>query len=243
MKGAVLLKLNESDIQPLYQQLAENLRRKIREGVYPEGSQLPTEKALSMEYDVSRITVRNALKLLMEEGLVSSKQGKGTFVYSSKVERNISVPSSFNQFCAENGYTPTTKIIYSGYRPPSKEDEEILHTEEDELVVVIERLLCMDDTPVIFESFHFRQRYSFLLSEELNNTSILRILNEKYGFTFDDLHRSVELVFASKEVAKLLQVKTGYPLLLLDSHVESRSSHDRNRSIQYVLGDKFKLEF
>lgn len=237
------MKLNQADILPLYQQLAEDLRRKIREGVYPEGGQLPTESELSAEYDVSRITVRNAIKLLMEDKLVSSKQGKGTFVSSSKVERNISVPSSFNQFCADNGYTPTAKIIYSGYRPPNEEDKAILHTEEDELVVAIERLLCMDDTPVIFESFHFRQRYSFLLSEELNNTSILNVLGDKYGFTFDDLHRSIELVFATKEVAQLLNVKKGYPLLLLDSHVQSRTGGDRNRSIQYVVGDKFKLEF
>lgn len=238
-----MVKLNEADIQPLYQQMAKSLAEKIRLGIYPEGSKLPTEEMLSKEYSVSRITVRNALKQLAQDNLIASKQGKGTFVCGKKVERDISVPSSFIQFCADNGYLPRVRIVSTGCRPATKEDADTLQTEPGEQVVVVERVLCMDELPVIYEAFHFRQRYSFLLSENLDNTSILRLLSDKYGFNFKNLHRSIELTFATREVAKLLAVKAGYPLLMIDSHVESVTGKDRSRSIQYVVGDKFKLEF
>lgn len=236
------MQLDENSIQPLYQQLAESLAQKILGGLYQEGAKLPTEEALSREHKVSRITVRNALKVLSQDNLIASKQGKGTFVCGNNTEQDISAPSSFVCFCTERGYTPSVRILFSGYRPPDGDDVRILGMEKEELMVVIERVLCMDGTPVLYESFHFRQRYSFLLSENLNNPSIPRILKEKYSLTLRRLYRSIELVFAANGIAKHLALQAGYPLLFIESHVETLSTQDRSRGIQYAVGDKFKLE-
>lgn len=65
---------------PLYQQLADNLRAEIMNGVYPVGSLLPTEDTLGQKYAVSRHTVREALRQLREDGLISSKRGAGSLV-------------------------------------------------------------------------------------------------------------------------------------------------------------------
>jgi GntR family transcriptional regulator len=66
--------------QPMYQQIAEDLRRKIETGVIERGAQLPTELALREEYDASRNTIRDAIKRLISQGLVETRPGQGTFV-------------------------------------------------------------------------------------------------------------------------------------------------------------------
>jgi GntR family transcriptional regulator len=66
--------------QPMYQQIAEDLRRKIETGIIERGAQLPTELALREEYDASRNTIRDAIKRLISQGLVETRPGQGTFV-------------------------------------------------------------------------------------------------------------------------------------------------------------------
>jgi GntR family transcriptional regulator len=65
--------------QPMYQQIAEDLRRKIENGIFERGAQLPTELELREEYDASRNTIRDAIKRLISQGLVETRPGQGTF--------------------------------------------------------------------------------------------------------------------------------------------------------------------
>lgn len=69
---------------PLYQQVARALKEEILDGVYPVGSRLPTEGGLCERFTVSRHTVREALRLLRDDGLVSSRQGAGTVVIAPR---------------------------------------------------------------------------------------------------------------------------------------------------------------
>ena len=66
--------------QPMYRQIAEDLREKIESGAVPRGSQLPTELELREQYDASRNTIRDAIKLLISRGMVETRPGQGTFV-------------------------------------------------------------------------------------------------------------------------------------------------------------------
>jgi GntR family transcriptional regulator len=66
--------------QPLYQQIAEDLRKQIEDGTLAPGSQLPTEIELHKKYDASRNTIRDAVKRLSSQGLIETKPGRGTFV-------------------------------------------------------------------------------------------------------------------------------------------------------------------
>ena len=65
---------------PLYLQVASTLRRRIKVGIWKKGEQISTIEELEREFEVGRVTVRQAVDLLQGEGLVRSKQGKGTFV-------------------------------------------------------------------------------------------------------------------------------------------------------------------
>jgi DNA-binding GntR family transcriptional regulator len=74
---------------PLYQKVVQHLKRRILSGAYPVGAQLPTEGELSERFEVSRHTVREALRRLREDGLVASRQGAGTTV------RRVAVPQPY----------------------------------------------------------------------------------------------------------------------------------------------------
>ena len=76
--------------QPMYQQIAEDLRSEIESGILKPGAQLPTEIELRDQYDASRNTVRDAIKRLTSQGLVETRPGQGTFV-TRKIDPFVTV--------------------------------------------------------------------------------------------------------------------------------------------------------
>lgn len=99
---------------PLYKQLFEVIEQQISDGELKEGQQLMTEAELSAEYGVSRITVRKALELLVEDGILVKRQGVGAFVAERKMHRRVEGIMGFTQNCAAEGKRP---VLYCW--PPS----------------------------------------------------------------------------------------------------------------------------
>ena len=231
---------NDSSL-PLYIQLTNQLREEIRNGTYKSDQRIPTEQELCKMYQVSRITVRNALDTLAKERLLVRKQGRGTFVAHEKFKRDITRGSSFTQICLENGQTPGAKVIKSMIEDATQEDIEELQLPPDSKVIVLERIRYADGAPVALEISRFPDRFSFLLSEDLNNTSLISILSEKYGITFGYGAKIIELVFATYEMAHYLNVADGYPLISISCVSTDMDGLPAHRSLQYVVGDRFKF--
>jgi GntR family transcriptional regulator len=78
-----IMPIDQQSDRPVYQQIADALRERVRQGVYPPGSKLPSETELVGEFDVTRVTVRRGLAVLEQEGLTESVRGKGVFVTQS----------------------------------------------------------------------------------------------------------------------------------------------------------------
>ena len=88
---------------PLYLQIKEHLLAKIDAGTWPEEAMIPTESELCEEYDVSKITVREAIKLLVRDGRLSRIPGKGTFISRQKIEQKLNRFFSFTRWALQNG--------------------------------------------------------------------------------------------------------------------------------------------
>lgn len=97
--------------QPLYVQIRENLRKEILEGTYAPHARLPSEKSLMDQFGVSRITIRQALSDLHNEGLVFSAQGKGTYVSKPKAIQNIERLQGFTEAMTAQGYEASTRVL------------------------------------------------------------------------------------------------------------------------------------
>lgn len=227
--------------EPLYKQLAETLRQEIEGGKYKKGERFPTEFELSDKHGVSRITVRSALNELSRENYLVRYRRRGTFVTGEKLQRSIAKLSSFSDMCREQGRTPGAKVIKSVYEKATARDQEELGLEPGARVVVIERIRYADKVPVSVEISRFSDQYAFLLDENLNDTSLYEQLKAHCGISLVSSNKTIELMFASYELAQYLGLADGYPLISIGSVVSDLEGHKVHRSRQYIVGDKFKL--
>lgn len=116
----VVIPLRRDSTVPMHRQIAQHLRQALASGRYGPGDRLPTEPQLSVQFSVSRITARQAVEHLVREGLVSRKQGKGTFVRDPVVRHDLLGLKGIYDELVEQGLHPQTELVqFSRRRPPA----------------------------------------------------------------------------------------------------------------------------
>ena len=225
----------------LYRQIYTEIKTEIETGKIKPGEQILPEVELMEKYKVSRITVRKALKMLADENYIVRSAGKGTFVPLKHYQRSISSTMSFSQVCACMGYESGAHTVKCCIEDATEEDIKELGVNPGAKVVVVERLRYADGVPVSFEISRFTEKYDFLLHENLNDESMYAIIQEKYGITFSNSQKVLELQFSNYEWSKYLSIPTNYPLLSIKSIVSTTSGEKAQRSHQLIVGTKFKL--
>ena len=213
-------KLKKGSSVPLYKQLFEVIEQQISDGELKEGQQLMTEAELSAEYGVSRITVRKALELLVEDGSLVKRQGVGAFVAERKMHRRVEGIMGFTQNCAAEGKKAGAVLLAAELAEPTVKDIENLQIKSNEKVIRIVRLRLSDDVPVILEEVRFSQKYAFLMGQDLT-TSIYQMLADQ-GISLGHSTMEVEICYANEEESRLLEVKEREALLVTKSMVYSQ---------------------
>ncbi len=231
--------LNKGSSVALYQQLVDEIKSAIASGKLSEGDRIMTEAELSKTYDISRITVRKAIEILVEEGILIKKQGIGTFVAGKKLTRNMGVFMGFSQNCEANGQKPGTKLLSAALVGPVGSDEKNLGLGENEKVIVIRRLRLIDDLPVILEENHFSQKYAFLLGENLER-SLYETLSE-HGIQAYGGKRRVTVCYATAAEAETLGVKKGSALLLMKDICVSPDGEVIHTCKSLICPDRYEL--
>lgn len=233
--------LKQDAITPLYVQLMEELETSIRNGVYKPGDKIMTEAEMAREYGVSLITVRKAVRSLMEKGLVVRKQGKGTFVTKPKYSRNMKKLQSFTEMCEQMGVKPGARVLENRLIAADKKVADRLGIEPGSNVVYISRLRLADGEPVQVEKSYFPLKYAFLLEEDLNDGSMFECLKEKAGAKVASSEKMIELCRATAEEAALMDVKKGDYLLFVKSTAYDENGEPMYAGIQLINGDRFSL--
>jgi GntR family transcriptional regulator len=117
---------------PVYYQLKNIISKMIADGEYTEGSLIPSERELGDTLGISRMTVRQALNSLVNEGFLYREKGRGTFVARTKIEqKNI---MSFSEIVAGRGMKPSAKLLYFEKEEPGDEIRGILELKEGHFV-------------------------------------------------------------------------------------------------------------
>ena len=241
LASEVSFMLIQNDIMPLYQQLKELLRNSILNGEIKQGEKIPSEMYLSEKYNVSRITVRNALAELVQEGFLLKRQGKGTYVSRPKMERKIIEFLSFTLSCQVNGLRPGTKTIKKEIIEPEEEDIEGLDIDADDKIIHIQRVRYADDEPVMLENIYFScKKYHFLLTDDTNN-SVYEILRTKYNINPVRSTKVIEIVEALEEEIEYLSIPKGSPLFLLKAIAFDDNDVPVHRADHYIIGDRYKF--
>lgn len=206
-------KLNKNSSVPLYQQLIDEIKEQIAHGQLNENDKIPTEVELSKKYDISRITVRKAIEMLVEDEILIKRQGIGTFVAAKKLNRNMNGFMGFTQSCLTEGRKPGTQLLAADLVDPTLNDKEKLLLEEGEKVIRIIRLRLIDDHPVMLEENHFPTKYAFLLGKDLNS-SLYQILNEA-GIYMSRGIKQFGICYANATEEDALGVKQNTALLMV----------------------------
>ena len=235
----VIMKLNPNSMTPLYIQLENIITSAIKDGTLTPGSRIPTEAYLQTKFDISRVTIRRAMKALTESGTIERHPGKGTFVSKRKIQRSISSILSFTEICRMQGLRASSKTLRMDVIDANEEEISLMHLKPNAKILLLERLRFADNIPVTIETSRLPEKFFFLLEEDLTDKSMYVIL-KKHGITLTNSSKTLEIVFANFKDAKLLNVPKNHPLLCITGQVTD-NNNQVHLSKQLSVADKFKL--
>ncbi len=147
---ALIGQLDDANSLPLYQQLQRGLRQAIENKMLSPDDALPPERDLAEQFSVSRITVRKALDGLVSEGLLTRRQGSGTFV-SGRVEKNFSKLTSFTEDMIARGRVPRSTWLRKSKGTVTPEESLTMGLSPGTPVYRFHRLRFADESPMALE--------------------------------------------------------------------------------------------
>lgn len=213
--------INKKSPIPAYYQLKNIIMEKINSGEYAENSLIPSERELSDSSGISRMTVRQALTQLVQEGTLYRERGKGTFVAKSKIaQKNI---SSFSQTVRNKGMQPKTEVLKLEKIKAPENIQKILELEDNDLVYNVKRLRFANDVPVAIEENFIPEKYCPQLDAQDLTGSLYRVLTEEYSHKIDFLENVIEAGKASVEDRELLKIASDTPVLKVSAVVHTDS--------------------
>jgi GntR family transcriptional regulator len=226
---------------PLYFQLKQWLVDQIERGNWQPGDMLPTEQQLQQQYELSRTTVRQALRELVVEGLITRYRGRGTFVAKPKISHSPEPHLSLTNYLLQQGMRPGWKVLSREWVPASPEVSDRLQIEPGTRVYCLRRLRLANEEPigyhVTFVSPHFSEAIDESAITEGGSLRYLRRQNHLGGSRAD---RILEAVPASEEEATLLRVRRGTPMLLIRRLVASKEGQPIEDFRGVYRGDRFQ---
>lgn len=234
--------LDENSPTPLYFQLQELIATTIKASNWGLNCQLPSERELATMYGLSRMTVRQAMTALVNDGLVVRRRGKGTYIAPPKLEYGLLHLTSFAEDMKQRGLRPSTRLIAVRQLTAIGKTARVMGLTPGSVITLIERIRLANDQPMAYELCHLPQeRFPNILEEEVNDGSLYDFILNKYNVKPFKAEQTCEATIASPREADFLQIKSGAPLLLLE-----RVSRDNNdRVVEFaralVRGDKYKF--
>lgn len=201
----------------LYQQLADSLRDKIYEGKYAFGDKLPSERSLAEKFGISHLTVRKALAILEEEGMLLRVQGKGTFVRAQKYSIDMQHMDGFSSMFGQQGITITNKVLYSGVREAGFKYSRIFGIPKEEPVFELIRLRQNGEDPVALEYNVLPTKRVPHVEEYDYSLYALWDVYRQTGIRLVEENQKLEIVKVFNPQADLLNMEEGADVLMLSS--------------------------
>lgn len=225
-----------------YVQIADLIRHRIVRGLWPLGSQLPTLEELVREFGVARVTVRQAIRLLAEEGLLSPQQGRGTFVTRAPAqERFISVLTTLEELSrAYQDTKPEVVTIEEGaHAPPLLEH---MGGTAAKRYTFMRRVHHRDGRPYCVINIYIDQKIFNRNPKRFRTEVVIPLLTGMPRLTIAEAHQVLTIGSADMEIANLLKLPLNAPVAEV-----LRTFKDDKGTLIYVAhatyrGDAIRLE-
>ena len=199
--------------KPMYRQIADALREKISEGELKPGDALPTESSLQEAFNVSRVTVRQALKLLTEEQIVESIQGSGTYVKEERVNYDIYQLTGFYEKLADRNVDTHSEVsIFEVLKADAKLAEK-LNLSHDDKVWHVKRVRFIKQKPVNLEETWMPLALFPDLTWEVMENSKYHYVEQIKKLVIDRSEQELVPIMPSEEAIAALSLDPAKPIL------------------------------
>lgn len=205
------------------------------------GDAIPSERQLTQELGVSRLTVRAALDDLVREGLLVRRHGSGTFVSEPKIAQELTM-TSFTEDMQRRGMVPGSRTLGLRVTPAGAHLGRLLHVSPSEPVMIISRLRLADRETMAIETLHVRESLvPGLTAPDLERQSFYEILEGRFGITIVGGHQTVEPTVTNEEESAALGVPLHSPAFLFERTTQSASGEIVEYVRSIYRGDRYKL--
>lgn len=230
----------EKSAPPLYAQIESILKTRIEEGEFQNGDIFPSEKQLQELFQVSRITVRQAMNALVQEGYLHCARGIGTTVVFRKIDEKLKQVISFSEEMRLHGITMQTKHCTITKVRPDKKIQQALLLASAEMAYCIARVRCADGFPIVYSETYMHPGMNLSMDSQEYSQSLYVLLKEKYGIIVTRGSDVLEAVAATKPIAEFLGVPPKAPLFRRTRKTYDQKGSMIEYSICYYPGDRYK---
>lgn len=200
---------------PIYHQLEEYIKAQIDNGDLVPDEAIPSERVYADMFQISRMTIRQALTNLVNDGYLYRQKGKGTFVNRKKFEQRLQGLTSFTEDMKERGFTPGSRLVSFEIIPSGREMAERLNLNENTPVYEIKRVRLADNVPMALETTYLPANLVKGLTEDIINQSLYQYIEEKLSLTIHEATQQIEASIAKEQELRLLEIEKGSPVLLI----------------------------
>lgn len=200
---------------PKYEQIRDDLAAAIGRGDYRPGEALPSQRELSASYGVTLMTLRQALQVLSDEGLVVQQPGRGTFIAPRHLAYARQSPHSMADELCSRGAELETRLLGLGYQRPSAAARTALYLPSEHDALRIERLCIVDGTPALHRISWVPEPYAS--SIDVVDFTAMTVHDALAEYASLVISRSIEDVrpaLATAEAARRIRVQIGSPVYL-----------------------------
>lgn len=236
--------LSRTEGVPHYVRIRETLREMIATGEVERGQKLPSENELAAQYGVSRMTVRQGISELIDDGLVYRRHGVGTFVTLPHVERDHTRLTDFFENSNIKGVQTRASILNIEITPVNSKIAKALSLEKGELSIHIKSIRFANDVPVTLHDAYIPHKlFAELIKDDLNSLEIQHLwsLFENLGVRVKNAVQRVEAKGADQEIARLMQINIGAPILYKERTVFADDGTPVEFTYCYNRGDMYSL--
>jgi DNA-binding GntR family transcriptional regulator len=227
----------------IYQQITGWMRQQISSGNWPEHFRLPSEIDLANELEVSRGTVRKAIRQMIDDGSLVSIHGKGTFVASSTLEQPIAEQLvGFSEALLERNIPYTTRVIRQELVVPEQRIVSLLAAGPAAPVFLLERVRSVRQTPVAYFINQINtRRCPGIETVDFTRYRLFYTLEETYHLELGLGQRTFQAQSADERVAEMLNISSCDPVMYMEQLLYLRDGQPIEFSMVWYRGNSFRL--
>lgn len=234
--------INKNSPLPIYFQLEQAIKELIENDQLKPGDMIPSEREYAEKYDISRMTVRQAISNLTSDGYLQRKRGKGTFVALKKLEQQLDFLTSFSEDMRSRGMEPGTKVLEFKTMKADAVVAKKLAIEIGTPIYQIKRLRLADQLPIAYQIFYTSVDLVPGLTKEIAEQSIYQYMENEIGLKLVSAEQDVEATTAHKHEAEALGIKVGDPILLIQRKGFTENDRPSEFATSFYRGDRYKFK-